>query len=236
MNMQWPILIAAFSSGVIGSLHCVGMCGPLVASMPFVSHKKGHLLNGMMQYHAGRLLMYIIIGAIVGAVGKTFHLFGMQQILSIAAGVFVLVLLFADKIFPASIRQKLHITKPYIWMSKFLHKNTSKFSSFSAGFLNGLLPCGLVYVAAGTAFATGSLIQGSAAMFLFGIGTIPLLSIAVLMSKFVTISLRERFRKLMPVLVVSIAILLILRGLGLNIPYLSPAIEGTSSAVSCHSN
>lgn len=235
MNIQWPILIAAFSSGVIGSLHCVGMCGPLVASMPFVSHKKGQLLKGMMQYHAGRLFMYIIIGAVVGALGKSFHFFGMQQILSIVAGVFVLIILFADKIFPASIRQKFHIIKPYSWMSQLLKKNTNHFSAFTAGLLNGLLPCGLVYVAAGAAFATGSLLQGSSAMLLFGIGTIPLLTIAVLMSKLITISLRERFRKLMPILVVSIAFLLILRGLGLNIPYLSPAMEGTSTAVSCHS-
>lgn len=236
MTIEWAILVTAFSTGILGSLHCVGMCGPLVASLPFLSFKGSKMLGAMFLYHTGRIFMYALIGMAFGALGSGFHLFGWQQALSVVAGLVVLMIYFSDKIFSASVRQKFSFDKPYLKISQIFNNNKQSSSFFIAGLLNGMLPCGLVYVAAGTAFATGSLLQGAVAMLLFGIGTIPLLTIAVLMSKLVSIGIRGKFRKIMPYLVVLVACLLILRGLGLNIPYLSPIAASKSVPVSCHSN
>lgn len=234
MFIEWPILITAFSTGVLGSVHCVGMCGPLVASMPFMSLKGHRLMSGLLLYHSGRILMYAIVGTIAGLFGRTFSLFGWQQVLSITAGVVILFVFFSSAIFPSRFRNRFNFNKPYLWLSSIINNTNGPIPFFAAGLLNGLLPCGLVYIAAGTAMATGSLLQGAFVMMLFGIGTIPLLTTALLISKLVTLTVREKFRKLMPYFVIAISTLLILRGLGLNIPYLSPALAGNGTAVSCH--
>ncbi len=234
MLFEWPILITGFSAGVLGSVHCVGMCGPLVASMPFMTLKGHRLMSSLLLYHLGRILMYAIVGIIAGLFGRTFSLFGLQQVLSIASGALILILFFSPTIIPNSLRNRFNFNKPYLWFSTIINHTHGYFSIFALGLLNGLLPCGLVYIAVGTAVATGSLSQGAFVMILFGIGTIPLLTIALIIGKLITLPVRDKFRKLMPYLVVVIATLLIVRGLGLDIPYISPSLEENGVAVSCH--
>jgi sulfite exporter TauE/SafE len=123
-------------------------------------------------------------------------------------------------------------------MKKFfkpLQIQNSFLSTFTLGILNGLLPCGLVYAALFVAIATADAFYGATYMFLFGLGTMPMLFALSISQKMIPISLRFKLNKLVPVFVVCVGILLIVRGLNLNIPYLSPYIEPYQEITSCHS-
>ena len=90
------------------------------------------------------------------------------------------------------------------------------------GFLNGFLPCGLVYMAVLGAIAMGNPWKGALYMALFGLGTVPLMTTAIYFSGIIKGSTRQKIRKLIPVFVIFVGILFILRGMGLGIPYVSP--------------
>ena len=111
-----------------------------------------------------------------------------------------------------------------------MHSKSLFKSSFLVGMLNGLLPCGMVYLAVGSAMATGSIENGTFLMFSFGLGTIPLMALLMLLGKKIKFSWRLQLRKALPIIVVSMSLLLILRGLNLGIPFVSPQlnVEGTT--------
>lgn len=127
------------------------------------------------------------------------------------------------------------ISKVKTSLGKALKKKTAD-TFLTIGFLNGFLPCGLVYMAVFGAIATGSLLNGSLYMVLFGIGTIPLMTAAIYLGKFLNSTIKQRIQKAIPVFVIIIGVLFILRGLGLGIPYISPApiVEMASGAIECH--
>lgn len=232
-------MLSALVLGLLGSLHCVGMCGPIAFMLPVDRSNSYRKVSQIFLYHLGRIFAYSIIGLIFGIIGKSFYLFGLQQQLSIAVGVLMIILV----IIPASISSKYQLTKPiYKVISKIKQslgaalKKKSSDTFLTIGFLNGFLPCGLVYMAVFGAIASGSLIQGSAYMALFGLGTIPLMTTAIYLGKFLNYNMKQHIQKAIPVVVVLIGILFILRGLGLGIPYISPApmVEMASSAIECH--
>ncbi|MCF4101402.1 sulfite exporter TauE/SafE family protein [Gillisia sp. M10.2A] len=235
------MIVTALIFGLLGSFHCVGMCGPIAFLLP-VDRK--YPVKRMMQvgsYHLGRLFTYSFIGLLFGFVGKGLNLFGFQQQLSILIGVLMILVI----IFPASFFRKYNLSKPiYAAVAKIksalggaLRKKTAD-AFFTIGFLNGLLPCGLVYMAVFGALATGGAWQGSLYMMAFGIGTIPLMTSATYLGNFLTGKMKQRVLKVIPVFVVIIGLLFILRGLGLGIPYLSPPDKVSqplvTSAQSCH--
>ncbi len=233
------MLASAFILGLLGSLHCVGMCGPIAFMLPV---DRSHSYRKILQislYHFGRLLAYSLIGLVFGLVGKSLYLFGIQQQLSIVIGVLMIIIV----LIPQRLFQKYHIAKPlYKTISKVksglgnaLKKKTND-TFLTIGFLNGFLPCGLVYMAVFGAIATANLWEGSLYMFVFGIGTIPLMTTAIYLGKFLNSTVKQRIRKAIPVFVVIIGMLFILRGLGLGIPYLSPApiVEMASGSINCH--
>jgi hypothetical protein len=141
-------------------------------------------------------------------------------------GIIMIVLV----IIPISIFNKYNFSKPlYLIIGKikqqlgsFLKKKSNK-ALFSIGFFNGFLPCGLVYMALIGSISTGNALQGTLYMTLFGLGTIPMMTAAVLLGNFVNLAIRTKIQKVIPVLVVIIGLLFILRGLGLGIPYISPS-------------
>ncbi|HOW32340.1 MAG TPA: sulfite exporter TauE/SafE family protein, partial [Bacteroidales bacterium] len=98
-------------------------------------------------------------------------------------------------------------------------------SLFLIGLLNGLLPCGLVYIAIAGSIGSGSALMGAIYMALFGLGTMPMLLAINLSGGFISTSLRKKINKLIPILVIIVGILFILRGLSLGIPYISPSEE-----------
>lgn len=219
------MLYSALIFGLLGSFHCVGMCGPIAFMLPVSQDNKLKKAMQVFLYHLGRLLAYSLIGLIFGLIGKSLNLFGLQQQLSIWVG----ALMIAVILIPSKRFRKYSITGPLtmaIGRIKSSLGNALKKKSpdtfLSIGFLNGLLPCGLVYMAVFGALATGSTAEGSLYMIIFGLGTIPLMTSAIYFSGMLTSLMRKRIQRFIPVFVVVIGMLFILRGLGLGIPYVSP--------------
>ena len=232
------MLISAIALGLMGSLHCVGMCGPIAFMLPVDRTNNFKKFFQILVYHFGRLLAYGLIGLVFGLLGKGLYVFGMQQKLSIIIGVLMIVLV----LIPYKTIGKYNLSKPvFRIISKLksrlgqeLKKKTAD-TFLTIGFLNGFLPCGLVYMALFGAIAMGSAVEGSLYMVLFGLGTIPLMTTAIYVSGFLKSSAKRRIQQLIPVFVVVIGVLFILRGMGLGIPYISPkpVTEMISSTMEC---
>lgn len=233
--MLWSAIIL----GLLGSFHCIGMCGPIAFMLPVDRSNSSKKIAQISIYHFGRLLAYSLIGLVFGLVGKSLYIFGLQQQLSIVIGVLMIIIV----LIPVHTFNKYNLSKPlYKLISKVksalgkaLKKKTAD-TFLTIGFLNGFLPCGLVYMAVFASITTGNTLLGSLYMILFGLGTIPLMTSAIYLGKFLNTTIKQRIQKAIPVFVVIIGLLFIIRGLGLGIPYLSPApiTEITSSDIECH--
>jgi sulfite exporter TauE/SafE len=233
--MLWSALIF----GLLGSLHCIGMCGPIAFMLPVDRSNSLKKTLQISSYHLGRLLAYGFIGLLFGLIGKSLYIFGIQQKLSIIIGILmIVVILIPTRIFNTyNFSKPLHrlIFKVKSALGKALKKKTAD-TFLTIGFLNGFLPCGLVYMAVFASIAMQNAIQSSLYMILFGLGTIPLMTSAIYFGKLINTSIKQRIQKSIPIFVVLIGLLFILRGLGLGIPYLSPApvVEMASSVIDCH--
>jgi hypothetical protein len=234
------MLTTAFIFGLLGSFHCVGMCGPIAFLLPVDRSNTLKKTGQIFLYHFGRILAYSLIGLIFGLLGKSLNLFGMQQQLSIGIGLLMILVV----LIPIQTFNKYNLSKPlYKVISKVKNrlgtelKKKSPDTFLTIGFLNGFLPCGLVYMAVFGALAAGNAFEGSLYMALFGLGTIPLMTTAVYMGNFLTAKVKQHIRKTIPVFVILIGCLFVLRGLGLGIPYLSPKpmTETVDSSNNCHS-
>jgi sulfite exporter TauE/SafE len=220
------MVYTAFFFGLISSLHCIGMCGPIAMMLPVDINNPTKKVIQITTYHLGRLTAYATIGLLFGLLGKGFFLAGIQQKIAIFIGIaMIAVVLIPEKSF-----NKYNFSKPVFKIiskiktalgSQF--KNKSYKSLFMIGLLNGFLPCGMVYVALFGAIAMQSASLGILYMVLFGLGTIPLMSSVVYLHSFFSVSVRNKIQKAIPYAAIIIGILFILRGLGLGIPYLSPS-------------
>jgi hypothetical protein len=202
------------------------MCGPIAFILPVDRKNKARMVWQTFLYHFGRLLTYSIIGLLFGLLGKGLYLAGFQQRLSILMGVIMIAIV----LIPTKFLNKFNGTKPlYRVIGKvktklglYLKKKSNK-ALFSIGFFNGFLPCGLVYMAVLGSISTGDIYAGSLYMFIFGLGTIPMMTGAIVLGNFLKISVRNKIQKAIPIFVVIIGLLFILRGMGLGIPYVSPS-------------
>jgi len=233
------MFLSALVFGLLGSFHCVGMCGPIAFMLPVDRSNTYKKVTQIALYHIGRLLTYSIIGLVFGIIGKGLYLFGFQQQLSIVIGIAMIVVV----LIPYNTFNKYNFSKPiYKIISKVKSslgaalKKKSPDTFLTIGFLNGFLPCGLVYMAVFGAIASGNALEGSLYMAVFGLGTIPLMTTAIYFSNFLKGTLRQKIQKAIPVFVVLIGALFILRGLGLGIPYLSPApvSDVITNTMNCH--
>ena len=220
--MLWTALVL----GLAGSFHCIGMCGPIAFVIPIDRSSKVKMTFQIVLYHVGRMLTYGIIGMLFGLVGKGLYMAGFQQRLSILIGV-IMILLIA---IPAKSLSRLNIASPlirfisYVKQKLGLYLNKKSYRAlFAIGFFNGFLPCGLVYMALVGSIASGNSIEGATYMVVFGLGTVPMMTAALVIGNFVTVQTRRKIQKVIPVFVVVIGIFFILRGLGLGIPYVSPS-------------
>ncbi len=231
------IIGPAFVLGLAGSMHCIGMCGPLALSLP-VSHKNDLVrLNGGLIYNAGRILSYSLLGLAFGSIGQLIISTGLQNKLSITLGIIILFFLFIPKKFYSYLKVNA-VNTPFSILRQSIGKlfQSKKFSSlFFIGILNGLLPCGLVYLALTSSVLTGTSINGAAFMFFFGMGTFPLMLATVFMGSYLNQRIRLRITKALPVFLFIMAVLLIFRGLELGIPFISPSSihMHAQAAVSC---
>ncbi|MDB4293174.1 sulfite exporter TauE/SafE family protein [Maribacter sp.] len=233
------MILSALILGLMGSLHCVGMCGPIAFMLPVDRNNAYKKFGQVFLYHLGRLLAYGIIGLVFGLLGKGLYVFGMQQKLSIAIGILMIVVV----LIPYKIFSKYNLSKPLFKIVSSVKnrlgqelKKKRPDTFLTIGFLNGFLPCGLVYMALFGAIAMGSAAEGSLYMILFGAGTIPLMTTVIYFSGIFKGAVRQRVQRLIPVFVVVIGVLFILRGLGLGIPYVSPepVTELVTADIECH--
>lgn len=235
MNSLW----AALTLGFLGSFHCVGMCGPIALAIPLNRSSWYSKLFGAIVYNFGRAFMYALFGGLFGMIGQSLVFAGYQQALSVSLGVGVLIMV----LLPNSVVSRFRITSFfYSFIGRLKQKMTVLFqkgsysSLFIIGVFNGLLPCGLVYLGIAGAISTGSSLFGSVFMFVFGLGTLPAMLSLSLVSNSISIKFRNRINKAVPVFVIAMALLLILRGLNLGIPYVSPEMSSTKPECSkcCH--
>ena len=225
------LLLAAFVMGMLGSFHCIGMCGPLALSLPLQKDDFWSKMVGSLLYNAGRIITYSFFGLILGIIGNSVALFGYQQMLSVTLGAFILVMVLSPRKFSAWERNDLVISFFQRIRAAIgrLFASRSRSALLSIGLLNGLLPCGLVYMALAGAVAAGSILHAIVFMVFFGLGTLPVMWSIAFFGNFVSISMRQRIRRAYPLMMILLASLLILRGLGLGIPYLSPVISPNGS-------
>lgn len=220
------MLYTAFIFGLISSFHCIGMCGPIAMMLPVDRQNKTKKAIQISTYHLGRLFAYTTIGLLFGLLGKGLFIAGIQQKMSIFIGIMMIVVVLT----PEKIFSQYNFSKPvYKIISKIKSglgnqfKNRSYKSLFLIGLLNGFLPCGMVYVALFGAVAMQSASWGMLYMVVFGLGTVPLMTMVVYLNSMMKLSIRNRIQKAIPYVAVFIGILFILRGLGLGIPYISPS-------------
>lgn len=231
------IFIAAFVLGLMGSFHCIGMCGPIALSLPLRGNSYSQKIQGALLYNLGRATMYGFMGGIFGLIGQGFHFLGFQRWVSIGMG----VLLITSIILPLAYKNvklwNIHFLTGWVRKSiQQLFMRRSYGSLFLIGSLNSLLPCGLVYLAIAGAIGTGTVYFGMLYMILFGLGTLPLMLMVSLVGNAITISVRNKINRVIPYIVIFIGIIFIFRGLCLGIPYLSPPENKLSPMAHINSN
>lgn len=230
-------LLAGLVLGLISSFHCIGMCGPLALILPIQHLSKFRQITAIILYNTGRIITYGIIGLIFGVLGRKIQLAGFQQWVSIISGIAILFFSFEYYIRKRNLQpswmQGFHMGVQMM-MQKFLQvKNNAGFVLF--GMANGLLPCGMVYLAIAGALSAASASESSLFMIFFGAGTMPAMIGLSILGTRMNLATRNSIRQVMPYIMTVIAALLILRGMNLGIPYISPMIDSTNAAaIPCH--
>lgn len=226
--MENSLLLIALTLGLASSLHCVGMCGPIAFSLGLNPENKFDFTFRNLTYQFGRVTTYSFLGAVLGILGYSISFAGLQNPLSIFVGIMMILMallpknLGANNLGMKSFSRLMYKIKT--GLGKFLRRKNYS-SLYITGLLNGLLPCGAVYAALTGSMAMGSIGGGALFMMCFGLGTIPLMFASVLAGNVVSLQTRRKILRFLPYLMVLLGILFILRGLNLNIPYISPTLE-----------
>jgi len=230
--MWWTALLL----GLAGSIHCIGMCGPIAMALPLTAREKTIVVVQSLLYNFGRITTYALMGFLFGLMGWGVALVGYQNLLSIGIGMVLLV----AALFTLSLDRKL-LTQPFFTRFFNLIKNKlsqlltirGQGSAFRIGLLNGLLPCGLVYIALAGSVATGNHFKGALYMATFGLGTIPLMLSVMVFGKW----FRQwiiRFQRFAPYGLFAFGVFLIYRGLVVDIPADLQFWEAMNFPVMCH--
>jgi len=229
-------LTMALLMGFTGSLHCAGMCGPIIWVMPFQLFKGLKKVLGIFLYHTGRISTYAMLAVVLHSFRSLFQP-QVQQYISVVLGIILLLIGLAYFI-PAN---KINFALPWAELvKKQIGKLIGKpavFPLFITGVLNGLLPCGLVYMALSAAITTATIPQAVATMYAFGIGTLPMLIGLTVLKNRASLLHLQYARKLVPVMMFALGSLFVLRGMNLGIPYLSPKVKITEHGIKascCH--
>ncbi|MCH2174388.1 MAG: sulfite exporter TauE/SafE family protein [Lentisphaeria bacterium] len=230
------IPFSAFILGLAGSIHCIAMCGPIAMALSVnESFRKQHLKLAFIQ-NIGRIFTYTIMGIGIGFIGKQVAIFRFQQTTSIIVGSMLLGFMICPKRFKQSLGNLLQLSyvgAVYRRLWKPLLKDIGIGKSFLLGTLNGLLPCGLLYGALIIAATTASPFKSGIFMFVFGLGTFPSMFMSFVSMKRLSGPLKAFYQKMIKPLGVTIALLIILRGLGLGIPYVSPELKNQDHVNCC---
>lgn len=224
-NMEW--ILAGLTFGFLGSFHCIGMCGPIALSLPRKFPDRPYFIFSRLTYNIGRIITYTVLGVVVGFISSMVSISGYQQGLSIIMGTLLLLTLGWNRLRNLlknleSLPNKL-IAKT-TGRIKVLFTNGDLGSLFLIGLLNGFLPCGFVYMALATAVTFGTVESSLLFMVGFGIGTVPAMLGVSLAGGLISATFRRKLQSLSPYFIAIVGIILILRGLNLGIPFISPAL------------
>jgi len=234
---MWQSALAGFSLGLLSSLHCIGMCGPLALALPVRHLSRMRRVMAMLLYNMGRVMTYSMMGLLLGWAGRGIYLAGFQQWFSILAGAGLLLWTLGRFSF-IPVAQPAWLEAVYLRVQqltgRYLQPKTLA-AYLVPGLANGLLPCGMVYLAIAGAMSTRQVSHSIGLMFFFGVGTLPAMLALGLFGLRINLSLRRQFKKAIPWLATVMAVVLILRGLNLGIPMISPGLAANpGQAVSCH--
>lgn len=227
------MLWAGFLFGLLGSVHCVGMCGALALALPGAGGPRGRYVAGRALYNLGRVSTYAGLGALAGGLGQGLRLAGWQQSLSLLSGGLILLLVVTPERWLGRAAAFLDLDVVLARVKSrlaYYYQQPSLGALYVTGLLNGLLPCGLVYLALAGALSAPGVAGAAGYMALFGLGTLPLMLALSLSGQLVPLRWRQRLRRAVPVTATVLAGLFLLRGLGLGIPYLSPQLGRPATA------
>lgn len=235
---MWQLVLGGLALGSLSSLHCIGMCGPLALALPVYHLSTAKRWMIILLYNTGRVITYASVGFLLGMAGRRLYLSGLQQWLSIVMGVIILFFLLINYI--------RHSTLPIPFLNNFYRnirlrignilRSPGGFLSYLwLGMLNGLLPCGMVYIALATALTMTTIAHTVLFMAVFGAGTLPAMMVISYMGFNMNIALRSIFKKVLPYGMAFMGVLLILRGLNLGIPFISPVLpHAPGEEIICH--
>jgi sulfite exporter TauE/SafE len=231
------VIIAGLLLGLVSSFHCVGMCGPLALALPVHHLQKARQAIAIVLYNVGRVITYSLIGGLFGLAGRSIYIAGFQQWFSITMGIIILMLAILNYFLNNPLTPKWLLSFHYTiqgLMGRLL-KSPRKYHYLLLGMANGLLPCGMVYLAVAATLSTSSVSESISFMASFGGGTLPAMLALSCFGVLIKLSIRQQLKKVMPYFVAGMAVLLILRGLNLGIPFVSPVLASAPQPViSCH--
>jgi sulfite exporter TauE/SafE len=235
--MMWQLYISGLVIGAVGSFHCIGMCGPIAFALPTHFLPPPQKALGILLYNTGRITTYTLLGLVFGLMGRGVYIGGFQQWFSIILGVLILLILLQS----ALNKKLLHFSffdrfnsRIQQFIAVYIQRK-QLYGMFLLGAANGLLPCGMVYVAIAGALAAGTVEGGMLFMAGFGSGTLPAMFLLSYFGFMIGLDIRNKIKKSIPYFIACMGILLILRGMNLNIPFISPFIQDTAgTAASCH--
>ncbi len=206
----------AFVLGLTSSLHCVGMCGPIALALPVHRRSGAGKALGIVLYNLGRISVYALLGALIGSIGFAASLGQWQNWLSVLAG----GLMLAGAIGSLKWWENLPFQGIASRGTSFVYRNIQSrlskgsFGSLTVmGMLNGLIPCGMVYLALASALALPDAASGAAYMALFGSGTLPAMLATGFLGQWASVKWRLGFKRATPYLIAVAGIVLIVRGL-----------------------
>ena len=231
---------SGFLVGLLGSFHCIGMCGPIALALPIHQQNTVQKILSLLTYNLGRIITYSFLGLIFGLIGKTLFIGKYQQVFSIVIGSIILLILLipfiGKKLNQGTILSKYHRMIQQ-QLSSLFKKEKNILNLFIIGIFNGLLPCGLVYMAIAGSLSTGNINHAILFMLSFGLGTVPIMFSVAFFGNYISQPIRKKINKAVPFVIGCMAVLLIVRGMNLGIPYISPKFEQTvngTTTTCCH--
>jgi sulfite exporter TauE/SafE len=211
------------------------MCGPIALALPVAGSSHESRFTATLLYNLGRIVTYSFLGVIAGLAGSSLLFLGIGRWLSVLIGILIILFIAIPKNkIPQHNFLAIGMMKLRQTLSKLLSQQKRK-QTFYIGLLNGLLPCGLIYIALAGAVSTASVLHSSLFMATFGLGTLPFMWALSFFGMHINMNFRMGIKKIYPYLLFGMAVLLILRGLGLGIPMISPGTHPQSGiTIGCH--
>lgn len=212
----------ALAIGFFGSFHCIGMCGPIAMALPGNRSSTASLIAGRLLYNSGRVITYSLLGMVFGLIGHSVIIAGFQELLSVALGIAIIAGAIGSSGYLSDLEHSFGLDKLFRRLKDLISRQFKKrgmATLLTIGLLNGLLPCGFVYVGLAGSATTGSLTGGALYMALFGLGTFPAMMAMSLAPNFISLESRRRINRYIPLLAILLGIYLVYRGLMMGVPY-----------------